>query len=224
MKVADLLKRLDQLLEHGQAVLKTGYSTGGQYNVNYVKSPEMAGFRSASLSFIERVFGDGHPHFNQFLRKTEHEYRSDAEEGIEILKAIRAEIAGGWLVSVKGLVAAELFADFLEMAEHLLDAGYKDPAAVMIGSVLEEHLRQLCLKMEIPVEEERDGKTIPIKADRLNAELAKREAYSKLDQKQVTAWLDLRNNAAHGKYGAYNREQVKQFLSGSTEFMTRVSL
>ncbi len=216
MKVADLLKRLDQLLE--------GYSTGGQYNVDYVKSPEMAGFRSTSLSFIERVFGEAHPHFKQFLKKTDNDFRNDAEEGIEILKAIRAEIAGGWLVSVKGLVAAEVFADFLEMAEHLLEAGYKDPAAVMIGSVLEEHLRQLCLKMEMPVEEVRNGKTFPIKADRLNGDLAKREVYSKLDQKQVTAWLDLRNNAAHGKYDAYNQEQVKQFLSSLTEFMTRVSL
>jgi hypothetical protein len=224
MKVADLLKRLDQILEHGQLVLKTAYSTGGQYNINFVKSPEMAGFRSASLSFIARVFGEGHPHFKQFLQKTNNDFRNDAEEGIEILKAIRTEIAGGWLVSVKGLVAAELFADFLEMAGHLLDAGYKDPAAVMIGSVLEEHIRQLCLKMGLLVEEVRDGKTLPIKADRLNADLAKNEAYSRLDQKQITAWLDLRNNAAHGKYDAYNADQVKQFLSGATEFMTRVSL
>src|SRR5258706_8784756 len=107
MKVADLLKRLDQLLEHGQAVLKTGYSTGGQYNVDYVKAPAMAGFRSACLSFIERVYEAAHPHFKQFTDQTENHYRSNAEQGIEILKAIRAEIAGGWLIGVKALVAAE---------------------------------------------------------------------------------------------------------------------
>jgi hypothetical protein len=33
-----------------------------------------------------------------------------------------------------------------------------------------------------------------------------------LDQKQITAWLDLRNNAAHGKYSAYSDTQVKQFI------------
>jgi len=224
MKVADLLKRVDELLEHGQTVLKTGFATGGQYNVNYVKSPAMAGFRSACLSFIDRVYGDSHPHFKQFIKKTEHNYRSDAEEGIEILKAVRTEIAGGWLTSVKALVAAELFSDFLDMAEHLLETGYKDPAAVMIGSVLEEHLRQLCLKSDIPTEDEKDGRAIPRKADRLNAELAKAEIYSKLDQKQIAAWLELRNNAAHGKYDAYNQEQVERFRLGVTEFMTRVSL
>jgi hypothetical protein len=224
MKVADLVRRVDELLEHGQSVMKTGYSTGGQYNIDYVKEPAMAGFRSASLSFIERVYGDGHPHFEQFTKQTGDHYKSTAEKGIEILRAIRTEIAGGWLTSVKALVAAELFSDFLDMAEHLLETGYKDPAAVMVGSVLEEHLRQLCLRAEIPTEDEKDGRMVPRKADRLNAELAKAEVYSVLDQKQITAWLELRNNAAHGKSELYNDEQVAQLRRGVTEFMTRISL
>jgi len=224
MKVTDLVRRVDELIEHGQAVMKTGYSTGGQYNVDYVKEPAIAGFRSASLSFIERVYGDGHPHFKQFTEQTENHYRSSAEKAIEILKAIRTEIAGGWLTSIKALVAAELFSDFLDMAEHLLETGYKDPAAVMIGSVLEEHLRQLCARAELPTEDEKDGRMVPRKADRLNAELVKAEIYSKLDQKQITAWLELRNNAAHGKYGLYNDEQVAQLKRGVIEFITRVSL
>ena len=44
---------------------------------------------------------------------------------------------------------AELFADFLEMADYLLSEGYKDPAAVLGGSMLEEHLRQLRQSMDI---------------------------------------------------------------------------
>ena len=102
----------------------------------------------------------------------------------------------------------EVFADFIEMAEHLLDERYKDPAAVIIGSVLEEHLRQLCLSAGIRTEDVSATKVVPYKADRLNADLAKAGKYSKLDQKQVTAWLDLRNRAAHGKYAEYALEQV----------------
>ena len=44
-----------------------------------------------------------------------------------------------------------------------------------------------------------------------------------MDQKKITAWLDLRNKAAHGKYGEYNTDQVRQMLLGVTEFMARVS-
>lgn len=221
--IADLINRVDELLELGKQVLATKYSTGGQFNVVSVKSGPMAGFRSASLSFIDRVYGSAHPHFNEFTKGTEKSRAGDAERGVAILEAIRSEIAGGWLFTVKGLITAELFSDFLEMADHLQESGYKDPAAVMIGSVLEEHLRQLCVKHTIETAEEKDGKLVPKKADRLNADLAKASVYTKLDQKQITAWLDLRNNAAHGKYDEYTGDQVSQFLSGVSGFMARVT-
>lgn len=221
--ISDLVNRADELIELGKQVISTKYSSGGHFNVQYVKSAPMAGFRSASLSFIDRVYGTDHPHFNEFTKRTEKSLATDAERGVAILEAIRSEIAGGWLFTVKGLIAAELFSDFLEMAEHLQDSGYKDPAAVMIGSVLEEHLRQLCVKHSIEIAEEKDGKPLPKKADRLNGDLAKSGVYTKLDQKQITAWLDLRNNAAHGKYDQYTDDQVSQFLTGVIEFMTRVA-
>lgn len=224
MNALDLVKRADEILQMGRAVLATAYSTGGRHNINYVKSAPMAGFRSAVLSFIEKTFGKDHPHFQQFTTQTENDYRSSAEDGMAILEAIRGEIAGGWLFTVKGLVASELFADFITMAEHLFEAGYKDPAAVMAGSVLEEHLRQLCIKHKLETEDERDGKQIPRKADRLNADLTKVDIYTKLDQKLITAWLDLRNNAAHGKYDAYSAEHVKQMIAGILGFIARVTL
>ena len=224
MKVADLLKRADELVAHGQEVIATTYRDEYSSSVRYVDQAAMAGFRSASLSFIQRVYGEAHPHFSEFKAQTTDTFLSNATTGISILNAIRSEIAGGWLFTLKGVVAAELFSDFLEMAEHLLSAGYKDPAAVMIGSVLEEHLRQLCLKRSVDVEEDKNGRLVPRKADRLNADLAKAAIYTKLDQKVVTAWLDLRNKAAHGQYGEYNQDQVRQLLQGVTEFMVRVSL
>lgn len=223
MNTNDLASRVDELIAHGQTVLATKWVTDGRFKTENVKSAPMAGFRSAALSFIERVYGASHPHFTEFLKHTDRSFASDASRGIAILEAIRSEISGGWLFTIKGLVAAELFSDFLEMAEHLLETGYKDPAAVVIGSVLEEHLRQLCLKHAISIDEERDGKTTPKKADRLNADLAKSGIYTKLDQKQITAWLDLRNSAAHGKYEQYTDDQVSHFLDGLIGFMARVA-
>ena len=78
------------------------------------------------------------------------------------------------------------------------------------------------MRRNIPVEDEKEEKAYPRKADRLNADLAKQDAYSKLDQKAITTWLDLRNKAAHGKFDGYNKEQVQQMLQGVTEFMARV--
>ncbi len=223
MKMNDLVKRIDELIAHGNEVLTTRYRNSG-LSAEYVKSPDMTGFRAALLSFIQSVYGTQHPYFGESDKHIGHICLTDAERGIAILKTIRSEISGGWMFTFKGLVAAELFADFLGMASHLLETGYKDSAAVMIGGVLEEHLRQLCLKHDIAADDERDDRVVAKKSDRLNADLAKADVYSKLDQKQVTAWLDLRNNAAHGKYGEYTEQQVKQLQSGVIDFMTRVAI
>ena len=109
------------------------------------------------------------------------------------------------------------------MASYLLSEGYKDPAAVMIGSVLEEHLRQLCTRNSITTFNLKDGRQIPKKADTMNNELAAAGVYGKLEQKNVVAWLDLRNKAAHGLYGDFRKEQVHIMEMGVTDFISRVS-
>jgi len=136
---------------------------------------------------------------------------------VGILKAMKSDYEAGYLRSVNELINADLFADFLQMAEYLLAESYKDPAAVLAGGVLEEHIRKLCKKNHI--EFEKDGR--PHKADGLNAELYKAQVYSNLDQKSVTAWLDLRNKAAHGKYSEYSKDQVALMLQGIRDFILR---
>jgi len=136
-----------------------------------------------------------------------------------VLSALREDIAAGRLASVVELLHADVFGDFLDMAGHLLDEGYKDAAAVLTGGVLEEHLRKLCGKHGLS-NITTAGK--PKKADTLNSELAALTAYSKLDQKNVTAWLGLRNDAAHGNYGAYTQEQAVLLVQAVRDFITRV--
>jgi hypothetical protein len=183
----------------------------------------MRGFRSAALSFIQRSYGASHVHFSEFSKHVNGLFDSDVECGIAIIEVIRTEISQGWLANLKTLVTAEVFEDFIEMAEHLLRNGYKDAAAVLAGGVLEEGLRHLCRKHGIEIEIEVDGQKIPKKADRLNTDLAKADIYNKLDQKAVVAWLDLRNKAAHGKYAEYEQNQVDLLLRGVTEFLARMA-
>jgi hypothetical protein len=139
-----------------------------------------------------------------------------------VVQALRDDVREGYLTSVVSLAHGEIFADFFEMAEHLHDSGYKDAAAVISGSALEAHLRALCSKHDISVDETKgDGTSVPKKADRINNDLAGANVYSKLDQKNITAWLDLRNKAAHGRYTEYTAEQVALVLSASRDFIAR---
>lgn len=55
----------------------------------------------------------------------------------------------------------------------------------------------------------------------MNSDLVNAQVYSKLDQKNVTAWLDLRNKAAHGKYSEYTKDQVSLLIAGVRDFLTR---
>jgi hypothetical protein len=56
----------------------------------------------------------------------------------------------------------------------------------------------------------------------LNVDLTKANVYNKLDEKNVTAWLDLRNKAAHGSYTEYNLDQVKLLVSSIQDFISRI--
>jgi hypothetical protein len=134
-----------------------------------------------------------------------------------VLAALRAAYASGYLTTVSELIHADLFSNFIEMAAYLLSEGYKDPAAVIIGSTLEEHLRQLCVKNGLPT----TSGDKPKMANQLNADLANASVYSKLDLQSVLSWLDLRNKAAHGKYREYTKEQVQLMVQGIQHFMTR---
>ena len=108
------------------------------------------------------------------------------------------------------------------MSSYLLNEGFKDASAVIAGSTLEEHLRILCSKNNIPIEYlNSKGILCPKKADTINADLYKAKIYSKLEHKQTTAWLELRNNAAHGKYSEYDTSQVKLMINGIRDFIIK---
>lgn len=141
-----------------------------------------------------------------------------AEHLVGVASALRADIAAGYTQGVAELIHAEVFSDFLDMAEELQASGYKTAAAVIAGSVLEDHLRKLALKSGLTIAS-RGGS--PKKADALNAELTTEGVYNGLEQKSVTAWLDLRNKAAHGQHDDYEHQQVASLIRDVRTFLIR---
>jgi hypothetical protein len=139
-----------------------------------------------------------------------------------VVQALLDDLKNNYVQSLVELVHADTFSDFLDMAQHLSEAGYKDAAAVIAGSALEAQLRALCTKSGLSAESPRpDGTMQAKKADLINSELSQASVYSKLDQKNVTAWLDLRNKAAHGKYSEYQAEQVALQIAAVRDFIIR---
>jgi len=131
------------------------------------------------------------------------------------LSALRDDIQADALSSLRELLSVNTFSDFLDMAMELLEKHYKDAAAVIAGTVHEQHLRRLAQKNGIVTS--RGGR--PMKASALNDHLAKKEIYSKSIQKQITANLGIRNDAAHGDYDRYNASAVKALINSVGDFI-----
>jgi hypothetical protein len=126
-----------------------------------------------------------------------------------VFAAVKEDFEGGYLSSLRALVQAEVFSTELEQATELLDKGYKIPAAVIAGTVLETTLRELCDRHSLQ----------PGKLDKMNADLAKAAAYNGLRQKQITALADIRNKAAHGKPTEFTNDDVKFMIADIERFL-----
>jgi hypothetical protein len=193
------------------------------YDPNTEKHNEIHSIITRVITAIERVTTKKSVYYiraEELLKKNDKDQKKVAHV-IGVLEGLYKDLDADYLKSLSEIIHADIFSDYIDMAEYLLDEGYKDPAAVITGSTLEEHLRKLCLKNGIDIEIMSKGKLRPKKAGGMNSELAKERVYSKLEQKNVTAWLDLRNKAAHGKYNEYNDNQVKQMILGVRGFIVR---
>ena len=213
-----ILAEFKRLEKQAEEVLATkSFSNAGS---DYVDTVKLRVFTTTLLSFIEKFYGSDHVYYTEVQsdHSTYYDNPSNAERRAGILASIREEFESGFFtLNLRSLIAEEIFSDYLEMAEHLLESGYKDASAVIIGSSLESHLRQLCVANEISLTDDKDKiKT----AGRLNSDLYSNEVYSRLYLHQVTGWLEIRNNAAHGHYDEYDRDQVSQMLQGVTNFIS----
>ncbi|HEY3384730.1 MAG TPA: hypothetical protein VGK32_23460 [Vicinamibacterales bacterium] len=209
-----ILKQLDSILQrHFQAV---------NSDADPIPASRINELLTSAEAAIQRLAPPGSAYLSRGSEALKangaDEYRLELLMGV--VAALRHDLEVGGLLPIQELIRAEVFDDFLDMADHLLALGYKDPAAVLASGVLEQHLRTLCRSRNIATDV--DGK--PKSADSLNSELARVGAYNKLDQKSVTSWQDLRNKAAHGEYVAYDARQVQLVILGIRDFARRIPL
>jgi hypothetical protein len=210
-------QRLNQLVDQGAKVLATRYSRSspgftyiGDAGVDQELSHQWG---ISCLNLLRRVFGEESDHYTRFnaLFDKFRDY-SPVARALGILKGAREDYENDYLFDTRLLIHAEVFDDFLNQAQYLLDAGYSGPAAVVAGSVLEDGLREIC---------DQKGILLPKKPklDMMNADLAKSGIYSILVQKRITMLADLRNKAAHGKWNEFTDTDVRQMIDHVRSFM-----
>lgn len=215
MKVEELIKKRFQELELAlQELLKKG--SGQQVGGTLYPMLEFQQWATSVMSLFERVVGANGAHYKKFAQAQMSEkgqrYVSDGDlnKCAGIFKAAHDDFLGGYMVSFRSLVEAEVLTDSLEQADEFLRLGYKEAACITTGVALETAIRDICKQR---------GISTTGSLNTMNQELCKAGIYNVSMQKQITAWAGLRNDGAHGNKDAYSKEQVKLMIDGVTQFL-----
>ena len=197
-----LCERIDNLLQKGEQVLSTHKSDPP----NVIGFPALdhgsfVEWQTQSLAFLASLLPEDHPYITQFRAEVQKGYRSHVRAGMGILRALREDI-----------VQADVLTDFLDMALHLLESGYKDAAALLTGAVLEGGLRQSTISRNVTAKNSEN-------ISALDQQCVNESIYSRLIQKKMQTWNDIRNNAAHGHFDQYTVEDIKLMLEGVRDFL-----
>ena len=200
------------LVDKGHAVLATHRPTSG-IGFPTLDRQSYANWESQSLAFLMDLLGPEHVYTNEFREKTKKAgYTVSAKAGIGILQAVVEDIEQGYIETVRQLIVAEVFSDLFDQAVYLLESGYKAPAASLAGAVLENGLRSISSHNQIPVRAKDDLSS-------LNQKLASKGIYSRLVQKKVSVWIDIRNAADHGQFGDFDDRDVRDLIQGAQSLL-----
>lgn len=216
MRIRDQVSdRFKKLIAEGETVLQAVGWDGHEYHHRHPSNADFFQFRTEAMNLIRRSCGEDSDHYRELKRLAEGKDTGNNSyfmpSYLGVLNAAQRDFEAGLLFDLRSLIAAELLGDFVEQAEVLLQEGYHVPVASLAGAILEDTLRKLCEARAIPV----PAKT---KIDSLNADLARAGVYDKLVQKRITALADIRNNADHGHFDRFTREDVDDFVKWLRRF------
>jgi hypothetical protein len=193
-----------------------------EYSHTSTKSEDLVAWAGNILNIFRLFLYSQSPQI-QLLEKTlnaflsEEIFKSDKKGKIftifkGILISTYSDYKKGFLRDLRAEIRSEIDVDFFAQAKRLLDDKLKDAAAMIIGAVLEDTLRQLCKKHGVP-----EGPKI----ESMNAPLKQAGVYNSVVQKQITTWADIRNKADHAIFDQYDINEVKLMHQGVTDFIAK---
>lgn len=229
---AQYLARFDELIKEGAAIVSSiqAYPPGQYGNLITVSTKyrwdnqRVERWKTNCLALFEPLVARGTELARQVevFRSTTGE-RPKMQKALGILEALRDDLERGFLDDFVLRVEAEIAGDYMGQAETLLKGGHSGafdhvPAAVLSGAVLEKALKTLCDRQQpkIPATNANgEHKTLNPLID----DLKKAGAFNELKAKQLRAWADIRNKAAHGEFNAFGKADVEQMLTGIENFL-----
>lgn len=214
---ADLTAKVQAVITMGEKVLAT--ESKGFQQQTFVNEQQFHDFRISGLSFLSRVFGDNSQYYQHFKSEVTSPGTSRTKRGLGILSAATIELQNNWVETTRGSITSEILAEFMAMAEIHIEAGNLQSGLILIGAVIEKHLRNLCLAGNISITNQQSGSTAAKKPIQLTGEAYKKKLYDRQQHKRIINWLELCNNAALDTLSDISVEQVQDMHADVSRFL-----
>ncbi|MEN8219666.1 MAG: hypothetical protein ABFS56_25605 [Pseudomonadota bacterium] len=210
-------ERIEQLIVEGEELAKSEQPSKKPGIKTIQDHTKLHAWLTNVENIIETTFGQNSPQFKrkEELFKGKTYYASQVRMIVGLLTGALDDLKNGFLVHQEFLIAGEIFNSVLEQAKHFLDKGHKDAAAIYARIVVEERLKGMA-KQAGCLEDSQKWKP----ASKLNDCLKNKGRYGSPQLSKIKAWLAVGNSAAHGKFGEYDQEEVKNMLKGIEHFLT----
>jgi len=173
----------------------------------YVNEPLFTKWIASSLNLLEKTFGNK-SNLTMFFKdviNSDKNWYNILIDSRAILVSAKTEIEKGFLYNIKFLVAEEFYDSMIVYGKELLKNNLLIPSAVIGRIVIEDTLKKLCEKNEVPFDP-------TWKNSRINGELRKSGVYTLPMERRVQAFLDIGNSAAHGKTDDFSKNDIEDMF------------
>ncbi len=167
---------------------------------------------TSTQNVILSIFNVSSIQFSDFQKLKEKKifYASTIKEVCGFLKSILLDLEKGLLFKFEFLVAGELYQNVLEQAKTLVNNGYKDAASVLARTVVENALKKLAERANIPLNNP---------ASSLNDKLKEQNLLDSPRHLEIKSWLLIGNSSAHGNFEEFSKERIEQMISNISNFL-----
>lgn len=228
--------RLKELVAEGEAIKDEATLIPGRTSENWVTRQVRQGpatyridtarflkWKTNCLSLLDAIVPRNHLHRTtiQMFQQQVTGYKN-LDWAIGVLNGIADDFDRNLLTASVAEIEYEISCDYLDEAKGLLSAqGVSDSnittAAVLTGVALERRLRRLWVEHHAPGAETDKPKRLGALID----DLRKTNVITETKAKQLRAWADIRNHAAHGDQEQFTINDLRYMIDGVKGFLAK---
>lgn len=211
--------RIEELIKEGKHIATLERPSRVINRDGYIEGDDMIQVHewlTKTRNILETVFGRQSPQHRDFEEVLPEDGIKQVKQSLDVypivgvLQGALSDLKNGYLLGREFFIVGEVFDSILEQAKHFIKTGNKDIAAILARIVLEDALKRLARS---------EGIDDSFKASKINDELKNKERYPQVRWRSVQTWLDVGNDAAHGRFNEYTKEDVASAVGGIEHFL-----